>query len=188
MFTPYTNTGKFDPYSFIVGYPWTDRTCSRITTVYLVIIFQICTFYWLELRYQTLFNYSNIEFPSRKSPREMERCRCYLFIITLFIQIYLKSVPVSFPCGLLHDIYKKKSYPFMVHPLLPVPGCIVTWAWSLAKGQYMVSWLLTGAPEQRYWQNNRCLELTWNRVHTLMCLSSFLHAYTNNIIRIRVWV
>ena len=33
------------------------------------------------------------------------------------------------------------------------PGCIVTWAWSLAKGQYMVSWLLTGAPEQRYWQN-----------------------------------
>ena len=33
------------------------------------------------------------------------------------------------------------------------PGRIVTWAWSLAKGQYMVSWLLTGAPEQRYWQN-----------------------------------
>ena len=33
------------------------------------------------------------------------------------------------------------------------PGCIVTWAWSMAKGQYMVSWLLTGAPEQRYWQN-----------------------------------
>ena len=32
-------------------------------------------------------------------------------------------------------------------------GCIVTWAWSLAKGQYMVSWLLTGAPKQRYWQN-----------------------------------
>ena len=30
--------------------------------------------------------------------------------------------PVSFPCGLLHDIYiLKKSYPFMVHPLLPVP-------------------------------------------------------------------
>ena len=24
---------------------------------------------------------------------------------------------------------------------------------SLAKGQYMVSWLLTGAPEQGYWQN-----------------------------------
>ena len=42
----------------------------------------------------------------------------------------------------------------MVHPLLPMfLGCIVTWAWSLAKGQYMVSWLLTGAPEQRYWQN-----------------------------------
>ena len=28
---------------------------------------------------------------------------------------------VSFPCGLLHDIYIKKSYPYMVHPLLPVP-------------------------------------------------------------------
>ena len=32
----------------------------------------------------------------------------------------------------------------MVHPLT---------ASSLAKGQYMVSWLLTGTPEQRYWQN-----------------------------------
>ena len=38
-------------------------------------------------------------------------------------------------------------------PYCLFPGCIVTWAWSLAKGQYMVSWLLTGAPEQRYWQN-----------------------------------
>ena len=24
-------------------------------------------------------------------------------------------------CGLLYDIKRKKSYPFMVHPLLPVP-------------------------------------------------------------------
>ena len=38
-------------------------------------------------------------------------------------------------------------------PYCLFPGRIVTWAWSLAKGQYMVSWLLTGAPEQRYWQN-----------------------------------
>ena len=30
-------------------------------------------------------------------------------------------------------------------PYCLFPGCIVTWAWSLAKGQYMVSWLLTGA-------------------------------------------
>ena len=29
--------------------------------------------------------------------------------------------PVSFPCGLLHDIYRKKSYPFVVHPLLTLP-------------------------------------------------------------------
>ena len=40
----------------------------------------------------------------------------------MFIQIYLKLYPVSFHCGLLHDIlYYNKSYPFMVHPLLPVP-------------------------------------------------------------------
>ena len=34
------------------------------------------------------------------------------------------------------------------------PGCFVNWALSLAKGQYMVEWLVTGAPspEQRYWQ------------------------------------
>ena len=41
----------------------------------------------------------------------------------------------------------------MVHPYCLFPGCIVTWVWSLAVGQYTVSWLLTGAPEQRYWQN-----------------------------------
>ena len=35
-------------------------------------------------------------------------------------KIIEKLYPVSFPCGLLHDIYKK-LYPFMVHPLLPVP-------------------------------------------------------------------
>ena len=27
-----------------------------------------------------------------------------------------KIYPVSFPCGLLHDIYRKKLYPFKVHP------------------------------------------------------------------------
>ena len=32
-------------------------------------------------------------------------------------QNYLKMYPVSFPCGSLHDIYRKKLYPFMVHPL-----------------------------------------------------------------------
>ena len=39
----------------------------------------------------------------------------------LFIQICLKMYPVSFPCGLLHDIYRKTAYPYMVHPLLPLP-------------------------------------------------------------------
>ena len=63
--------------------------------------------------------------------------------------------PVSFPCGSLHDIYRKKVVsPYDASPYCLFPGCIVTWAWSLAKGQYMVSWLLTGAPEQRYWQNS----------------------------------
>ena len=47
---------------------------------------------------------------------------------------------------------EKSRIPLWCIPCL-FPGCIVTWAWSLAKGQYMVSWLLTGAPEQRYWQN-----------------------------------
>ena len=34
---------------------------------------------------------------------------------------YQSQVNKFYPCGLLHDIYIKKSYPFMVHPLLPVP-------------------------------------------------------------------
>ena len=44
-------------------------------------------------------------------------------------------------------------------PYCLFPGCIITWAWSLAKGQYMVSWLLTGAPEQRYWQNRETVNV-----------------------------
>ena len=64
---------------------------------------------------------------------------------SLFIQIYLKMYPVSFPCGLLHDIYRNKSHiPLWCIPYCLFPGCIVTWPWSLAKGQYiMVEWLLT---------------------------------------------
>ena len=54
----------------------------------------------------------------------------------------------------LYMIFIKKSrIPLWCIPYCLFPGRIVTWAWSLAKGQYMVSWLLTGAPEQRYWQN-----------------------------------
>ena len=48
---------------------------------------------------------------------------------------------------------KKSRIPLWCIPYCRFPGCIVTWAWSLAKAQYMVSWLLTGAPEQRYWQH-----------------------------------
>ena len=73
---------------------------------------------------------------------------------TLFIQIYLKSVPSQFPLWFITwHLYKKSRIPIWCIPYCLFPGCIVTWAWSLAKGQYMVSWLLTGAPEQRYWQN-----------------------------------
>ena len=61
-----------------------------------------------------------------------------------------KMYPVSFPCGSLHYIYRKRVVsPYGASPYCLFPGCVVTWAWSLAKGQYMVSWLLTGAPPPR---------------------------------------
>ena len=73
---------------------------------------------------------------------------------------YLKMYPVSFLCGLLHDIYRKKVVSlYGASPYWLFPGCIVTWAWSLAEGQFMVSWLLTGAPEQRYWQNRETADI-----------------------------
>ena len=57
--------------------------------------------------------------------------------IKMQLQIYI----------IFEKLWHKMVYPFMVHPpYCPFPGCIVTWAWSLAKGQYMVSWLLTSAP------------------------------------------
>ena len=64
--------------------------------------------------------------------------------------------PVSFPCGSLHDIYRKEVVSLDgASPYCLFPGCILTWVWSLAKGQYMVSWLLTGAPGTKRLTKNR---------------------------------
>ena len=43
--------------------------------------------------------------------RFKSRSSKFFFVHPKFI---LKTYPVSFPCGSLHDIYRKKSYPFMV--------------------------------------------------------------------------
>ena len=69
---------------------------------------------------------------------------------SLFIQIYLKSVPSQFSLWFITwYLYKKVVSLYGASPTACSPGsCIVTWAWSLAKGQYMVSWLLTGAPNK----------------------------------------
>ena len=65
-----------------------------------------------------------------------------------------KNVPSQFTLWFITwFLYKKVVSSYGASPYCLFPGCIVTWVWSLAKGQYMVSWLLTGAPEQRYWQN-----------------------------------
>ena len=51
---------------------------------------------------------------------------------------------------------EKSRIPLWCIPYCLFPGCIVTSAWSLAKGQYLVSWRLTPpppSPELRYWQN-----------------------------------
>ena len=53
--------------------------------------------------------------PARQSRgHRFKSCSSKLFFVhPKFIQ---KIYPVSFPCGLLHDIYRKKSYPLVVHP------------------------------------------------------------------------
>ena len=50
---------------------------------------------------------------------------------------------------------RTQSYPLMVYPLTALfPGCIITWAWSLAKGQlYGLHDFWLAPPEQKYWQN-----------------------------------
>ena len=67
---------------------------------------------------------------------------------------YVTSL-ASFPCGLLRDIYNKKVVsPRGAFPYCLFPGCFVTWAWSLTRGQYIWFhdfWL--AHLEQRYWQN-----------------------------------
>ena len=90
--------------------------------------------------------------PARQSGGRRFKSRSSQF--SLFIQIYLKICTQSVSLVVYYMTFIKKSrIPLWCIPYCLFPGRIVTWAWSLAKGQYMVSWLLTGAPEQRYWQN-----------------------------------
>ena len=89
--------------------------------------------------------------PTRQSGGRRFKSRSSQF--SLFIQIYLKSVPSQFPLWFITWHLYKSRIPLWCIPYCLFPGRIVTWAWSLAKGHYMVSWLLTGAPEQRYWKN-----------------------------------
>ena len=58
-----------------------------------------------------------------------------VFIFLCLSKIYLRMYPVRFPCGSLHDIYRTNRIPLWS---CLFPGCIVTWAWSLAKGQYII--------------------------------------------------
>ena len=50
---------------------------------------------------------------------KMKLKQCIWMNKELFFFVHPNTQSVSL-CGLLHDI-DKKSYPFMVHPLLPVP-------------------------------------------------------------------
>ena len=75
--------------------------------------------------------------------RKMWKCnQIYHFILKWNLETWTPEVQID-----------KVVSPYGASPYCLFPGCIVTWAWSLAKGQYIVSWLLTGTPEQRYWQN-----------------------------------
>ena len=72
-------------------------------------------------------------------------------LVNFSCKIYIKTFPLWFITWYL----EKSCIPLWCIPYCLFPGCIVTWVWSLAKGQYMVSWLLTTPPppKQRYWQN-----------------------------------
>ena len=76
--------------------------------------------------------------------------RIYLYMSRYMSRICTQSVSLVV---YYMTFIKKSRIPLWCIPYCLFPGRIVTWAWSLAEGQYMVSWLLTGAPEQRYWQN-----------------------------------
>ena len=82
--------------------------------------------------------------------RFKSRSRKFFFVYPNLSKICIQSV--SLVAYYMIFIFKSRIFLWCI-PYRLFPGCIVTWAWSLAKGQYMVAWLLTGAPEQRYWQN-----------------------------------
>ena len=86
------------------------------------------------------FFFFSIMIPSYRDIGKSQFKKKTLWFITCLLHIYKKEK-------------KKSRIPLWCIPYCLFPGCIVTWAWSQAKCQYMVEWLMTGAPEQRYWQN-----------------------------------
>ena len=86
---------------------------------------------------------------SQTSYKTLVRIPLYLFNPKNHFKIY----PVSFPCGLYWYLKQNSRIPLWWSPGCRFPGCIVIWVWSLPTRQLTVVWLLTGTPEQRYWQN-----------------------------------
>ena len=84
----------------------------------------------------------------------MAHYKCFILLLLLLDKFgWTKICTQSVSLVVYYMIFIKSRIPLWCIPYCLFPGRIVTWAWSLAKGQYMVSWLLTGAPVQRYWQN-----------------------------------
>ena len=106
---------------------------------------QLCTS--LPGQWQALLEKLHLKFPTHCN-RQQPKAFLYNKNPTLS-----KNVPhsVSFVVYYMYMIfYRKKAISlYGASPYCLFPGWIITWAWSLAEGQYMVSWLLTGAPRTK---------------------------------------
>ena len=104
---------------------------------------------------------------------------------SLFIQNYLKICTQSVSLVVYYMIFtEKKLYPFMVHPLT-LPRLYHNLGVILAKGQYMVEWLLTGAPPpQRYWQNRETANIGLvSSVGRAPAFHSFIHSFIHFLLK-----
>ena len=161
------NCVKFRSLETLCNSPETEEAVKLMYMYVCVILFEIRSAYTLT-KFKHKFGWTknnlleqdlNLRPPDWRAGALPTELSSPTLAVSLFCQYLCSGAPVrsheTIYCPLARFItwylYNKVVSLYGASLYCLFPGCIVTWAWSLAKGQYMVSLLiLTGAPEQRY--------------------------------------
>ena len=108
---------------------------------------------WVQIKVkENYFKWTLVSIPSSLFVHIMwqiyHSVNCFIYTyeapcIDFMHRLHAKAAVVYCTLSNLSTDRKNVVSPYGASPYCLFPGCIITWAWSLAKGQYMVEWLLT---------------------------------------------